>query len=168
MVARIHIAIEFHDSCMAACLCQRTDSRLCTDPVGQGRVEQLDEIVTDIVAHPFVEECAEKFSPLLGRHRELSDWLSLAFLYGSQVPSVGVWHEAFNDGGELDIAATYLFEETVEVKGIVGIEIIDHCQRIPFHLMLVEQPDALYHLHERRFALPGLAVLVVKFLRPVD
>ena len=40
------------------------DARLRTYPVGQGRVEQLDEEISYILAYPFVKQGAEEVSPL--------------------------------------------------------------------------------------------------------
>ena len=56
MVARIDISVEFHHPCMATVTSQGTDSGLGTYPIGQGGVEQLDEVVSYILFKPFVEQ----------------------------------------------------------------------------------------------------------------
>jgi hypothetical protein len=64
VVARIYVAVEFHDAGMSASLGHGADARLRTYPVGQGRVEQLDEEISYILAYPFVKQGAEEVSPL--------------------------------------------------------------------------------------------------------
>lgn len=55
MIARIHITIEFHDSCMSAGLGQRTDTRLTSHPVCQCSIEKLYKILSHILADPFIK-----------------------------------------------------------------------------------------------------------------
>lgn len=64
MVASIYVAVEFHDSCMAASLCHGAYTRLFAHPIGESGVEQLDVISAHILPYPFVEQCAEKVAPL--------------------------------------------------------------------------------------------------------
>ena len=64
VVARIYVAVEFHNTGMSASLGHGADARLRTYPVGQGRVEQLDEEISYILAYPFVKQGAEEVSPL--------------------------------------------------------------------------------------------------------
>ena len=64
VVARIYVAVEFHDAGMSASLGHGADTRLRTYPVGQGGVEQLDEEIAYILAYPFVKQGAEEVSPL--------------------------------------------------------------------------------------------------------
>ena len=63
VVARIYVAVEFHDAGMSASLGHGADARLRTYPVGS-RVEQLDEEISYILAYPFVKQGAEEVSPL--------------------------------------------------------------------------------------------------------
>ncbi len=66
MVATIDIAVVLDDGGMAAGLCHRTDTGCLANPAGERGVEELNKDLTDIVANPFVENCADEMSVLLG------------------------------------------------------------------------------------------------------
>ena len=74
VVARIHIAIELHHTCMSAMFGQRTHTGLNAHPVGKCRVEHLNVEFPHIFFDPLVEKCAQKFSPLYRFHREVSQF----------------------------------------------------------------------------------------------
>ena len=63
---------------------------------------------------------------------------------------------------------TDFFEEMIEFKGIVGVEVIHYCHRVPFHSVLFQQVDALHHFDKGWSSKPVFAVFVMKLLRPVD
>ena len=167
VVAGIDVAVVLHYAGMAAGLGQGTHAGLLAHPVGQGGVEELDEIFAHVMPYPLVEEGAEKFTPLRGGDRKIGQGNLLAISRRSQVTPIGMRKDALHDGGKLDVAATYLLEEVVEVERIVGIEVVDHGQGIPLHPVLVEQCDAPHHLLERRHPLLVATVLVVKLLRSI-
>lgn len=50
--------------------------------------------------------------------------------------SVPMRGNALHDGGKLDVMASYLLEEIIEVQRIVGVVVIDHCHSVPFHTVL--------------------------------
>ena len=75
---------------------------------------------------------------------------------------------ALHDGCELEIAATDVLEEAVELQRVVGVVVVHHGHAVPFHLVFVQQLYAAHHLDERGLSLPVSAVLVVELLRPVD
>ena len=74
---------------------------------------------------------------------------------------------ALHDGGKLDVMASYLLEEIIEVQRIVGVVVIDHCHSVPFHTVFFQQVDALHHLDKRGLALLVLPVFVMELLGPV-
>ncbi len=117
--------------------------------------------------HPLVEDGAKKIAPLFGRDREVGQLATLLHARRQRQP-VGTLHHALHHGRELNVMAPYVLEEMVEVEGIVGIEVVDHGQRVPLHAVLVQQVDTLHHL--AKGGAPGgrPAVFVVKLLRPVD
>ena len=168
VVARIDIAVELHYPGVSAGFGQHAHTGLLAHPVGQGRVEELDEHLAHVLLDPLVEQRAEERAPLFGRHGEIRQPHPVVLVHGSQVSSVRMGQDALHDGGELDVAATYLLEEAVELQRIVGIEVVHHRHGVPLHAVLVQQFDAVHHLHERGPSLLVLAILVMELLRPVD
>lgn len=168
VVAGIYVTVKLHYTSMPAGLGQGTDAGLFANPVGQCGVEQLYVILAYVVAHPFIEDGAQKVSPLLGRDGEIGQASFVTFVHGSQVASVGMCLDALYNRGKLDVMAVQLLEEVVEVQRIVGIEVIDNCHGIPLHIMLLQQIDTLHHFDKRGLPLLVLAVFVVKLLRAVD
>ena len=81
--------------------------------------------------------------------------------------AVGMGTDSFYNGRELDIAAVYFFEEMLEVKRIIAVEVVHNRQCVPFHSVLVQQADALHYFHKLRTSLPVLPVFVVELLRTV-
>ena len=64
--------------------------------------------------------------------------------------------------------AVNLFEKAIAIQRIIGIEIIDNGQRIPFNAVLVEQVYALHHLSEGRLSRGRFPVFVVELLWSVN
>ena len=168
MVASIDVAIILHDPSMTACFSHCADTRLLTNPVGQGGVEKLDVVVSYIVTHPFVKDGAEKMAPLLRCDREVGQWNLLLISRTGQITSVSMWKNTFHDRGKLNIVALYLLEEVVEIQRIVGIEVIDYGQGIPLYIMFLQQVDTSPHLLKRGQPLLVSAVFVMKLLRTID
>lgn len=168
VVARVDIAIELHHPRVAALFGQRAESRCLSHPVGEGGVEDLDEVFAHIVPHPLIENGAEEVTPLLGRDGEVGQSCGIALHAGGEGEAVGALHGALHNGGELDVVAIDAFEEVVELEGVVGVEVVDHRQRVPFHAVLVEQVDAPHHLAEGGTVARRPAIFVVELLRPID
>ena len=84
------------------------------------------------------------------------------------MPAVGMDGDAFHDGGELQILAAIVAKEMVELKGVVGIEIVDHGHGVPAHAIFLKQTDALHDLCPRGTVGGCAAVFVVEVLRTVD
>ena len=168
VVARVDIAIEFHHPRVAALFGQRAESWCLSHPVGEGGVEDLDEVFAHILSHPLIENSTEEVTPLLGRDGEVGQSCGIALHAGGEGETVGALHGALHNGGELDVVAIDAFEEVVELEGVVGVEVVDHRQRIPFHAVLVEQVDAPHHLAEGGTATRRAAIFVVELLRPID
>ena len=70
MVARVDIAVKLHHAGMPTGPGKGAYPWLLPHPVGQGGVEQLDEVVSYILFKPFVEQGTSKCSPLVWIHRE--------------------------------------------------------------------------------------------------
>ena len=168
MVARINVSVEFHYTGMSASLCHRAYTGLLTHPVGQGRIEYLHIVFADIFFHPFVKESTEEVPPLFRSDWKVSQCSGFIFGKRSEMTSVFMWKNTFNDRSELDILATDLFEETIKLQRIFGIEVIDNCHCIPFYPVFLQKIDALHHFHKRRFSQFVFAILVMKLLGTVD
>ena len=54
-----------------------------------------------------------------------------------------------NDGCKLDVTATDVAEEAIELQRTVDVETVDHGHGIPFNTMPVEKLDAAHHIVER-------------------
>lgn len=76
--------------------------------------------------------------------------------------------DTLDDGGELQVLAAIVAEEVIEVEGIVGIEVVDHCHGIPFDVVLLEQFDASLHLEKGGAMVGGAPILIVKLLGSID
>ena len=94
-----------------------TYARFGTNPVGKSGVEYLDEILPDVVTHPFIEYGAEEVTPLFGRDREVSNRRFYPVLEGGEVTPVGMRNNTFNNRGELYVTAPYLFEKVMNSSG---------------------------------------------------
>ena len=154
---------------MSAGLCHGADTRLLAYPVGKGGVEQLDVVGAHVLLHPFVEQGAEEVSPLFRADGEVCQFGAvLLVLQRGEVASVCVRREALHDGGELNVVASYLLKEVVELQRVVGVVVVHHRHAVPFHSVLLQQVDALHHLDERGLPLFVFPVFVVELLRSVD
>lgn len=168
MVACIDISVELHGACMAAGLRHAAERRGNSHPSGQCGVEHLDEIFSDIVAYPFVEDGAEEIPVFLGCDREVREFSNGAVNGGGQQTAVRMAVGAFHDRSELNETAAYFLEEMIEVKRVFGCEIIDDRHGIPFHAVAVQQFDAVHDLPPGRASGARPSVFVVKFLRSVN
>ena len=65
VVAGIDIAIMLHHPGMSATAGHRADAWRYTHPIGQGGIEELDEVASHVVPHPLVEDSAVEAAPLL-------------------------------------------------------------------------------------------------------
>ena len=65
MVAGVEVTISLYDGCMSTGFSHGTDAGRLTDPAGEGGIEELDEDFAYIVAHPFIEDCADEMSILV-------------------------------------------------------------------------------------------------------
>ena len=168
MVAGVDIAVELHHPGVAACARHGAYAGLHAGPVGKRGVEQLDEVLSHIVFHPFVEDGTQKLAPLRGRYREVGQRGIVCIHRRGQCAPVGVGYDALYNGGELYESTFDFLEEVVEVERIVGVEVVDHGEGVPFYAMFFQQVDAAHHLVERWRADVVAAVLVVKLLWAVD
>ena len=169
MVATINVAIIFHNGCMTATARHGTYAWLMAHPIAEGGIEDLHKHLAYVVAHPFVENCTEEIAPLHRTHTEIRERKVGAFVLNvRQMSAIGMAMNAFNDGGELQIATAYALKEIIKLQGIVGIKVVDHRHGVPLHAMLVEQTNALHHLMERGQTGTSATVFVVKLLRTIN
>ena len=64
VVARIHVAIKLHHAGMPTLFGVNAHARLRPNPICQCGVKQLDKCCPDVILHPFLENGAQKMSPL--------------------------------------------------------------------------------------------------------
>ena len=168
MVAGIDVAVPLHDTGMATTLGERAYSRCHSCPVGESGVKQLDESFTNIFLDPFVKQLASEFPPLFGSDGKLGQVVGFTLINGSKIATVVMLEQAFYNGGELYKPATNAFEEMVEFQRMVGIEVIDDGQSIPFHAMFVEEVDALHYPVKGVCTATHLAVGIMVLPRAID
>ena len=166
MVARIHIAIELHHTCMSAMFGERTHTGLNAHPVGKCRVEHLNVEFPHIFFDPLIEKCTEKFSPLYRFHREVSQFGN--FVGSRKFQTVGSVTNSLHDRRKLYVPTIDLFEKIVEFERIIGIKIVHHGHCIKFHAMFFEQINAFHNLHKSGLTTFVAAIFVVKLLRAID
>ena len=82
--------------------------------------------------------------------------------------AVLVVEQAFHHGRELEVATTCLTEETIESACHAGRVAGDNGQRVPFHIVMVEEFHAAHHLSPSGCPAAREAVAVVQVLRSVD
>lgn len=145
MVAGIDVAVMFHDAGMSAMGGIGTNAGGNSHPVGKCTIEDFHENTTYIVAHPLIEYGAEESAPLFCSDGEIGNRYVGLVGKTCQGAPVGMGGKAFDDGGELQILATMLLKKMVELQRMVGIIGIDHRHGVPFHMVLVEQTDAVHH-----------------------
>ena len=85
-----------------------------------------------------------------------------------EVAAVGMGLEAFDDGGELDVAAADVLVEVIDVEGVVGVDAVDDAHGVPLHAVLLQEADATHDALEGGLAPTGEAVVVVELLGAVD
>ena len=73
VVTRINITIPLYRSRMTTRFGQSANTWLLTNPIGKGGVEELNIIVANIIAHPFIEYSAKEVAPLLRGYTKLHE-----------------------------------------------------------------------------------------------
>lgn len=68
VVAAVEVAVMLHGCSMAAGLAHGTDTRGLVHPAGKGGVEELDEDIAHVVAHPLIKEGADEMGVLAGKY----------------------------------------------------------------------------------------------------
>lgn len=71
-------------------------------------------------------------------------------------------------GGELDVVTSDAAEEVVELLRMLGIEVIDYRQSVPFHTVAFQQFDSFHDLVPGGTSLPVSPIGIVQLLRPVN
>ena len=82
--------------------------------------------------------------------------------------AVLVVEQAFHHGRELEVATTCLTEEAVEGACHACRVAGDNGQRVPFHIVMVEEFHAAHHLSPSGRTTTREAVTVVQVLRSID
>ena len=168
MVAGIHIAIVFHHARMAALLGISTDARQHTHPVGKRAVEDFHKHLTHIVAHPVIKDGAEEVAPLCRGNGSIRKRNLPVVGKTRQGAAVFMFRQSLHDRGKLQVLATVVPEEMIELQRMLSVIGVDHRHSIPFHPMFLQQTDALHHLFPGRLSGRSYAIVVVILLRSVD
>ena len=170
VIAGIHIAVVLHHERIAAGLGHGAHPGLHAAPEGEGRVEHLDIIVSDIPAHPLVEHVAKKSPVALGRYAPGSKGSTRCLRRDYKRPAIVCLHDSVLHGGkELPIMTPYeISEKTVDLRPTIIAEFIHHTQSIELHPAASEHPDGLHHPVEGRLAHPVAPESIVDIFRSVQ
>ncbi len=166
MVAAVHIAIVLNHGAVAAHRRHRADTRHLSDPAGQRSIKELHEDASHILPHPLIEYPAGEMRELLRRRRELRQ-RRVVLCHVGQMAAVRMRQQSLRDGRELDILATVLLVEMIDIQRIVRIKVVDDAHRIPFHAVFAQQLDAAHHFVERGLSRARPPVFIMELLRPV-
>ena len=106
VVAGIQIAVPLDGRGVPARAGKGAYARRGAHPVGQRGIEELDEDVPYVAAHPLVEDGAAERAPLLGRNAVVGQaGHRMVLLHGRKTLAVGAADRALHHGRELEVAA---------------------------------------------------------------
>src|SRR6516165_11448788 len=106
----------------STCLAEDAKPLRNSVPALQGNIEDLDEIGTDIMLDPLIEDCAQKLAELQGFNRPFRNLAGTAPARTDQVKTIrpGCTGDPFNDGDELHVATADFTKETINRQRVIG------------------------------------------------
>lgn len=119
------------------------------------------------MTYPFVVDGTAEVAPLPWCHRARHQFTVFVVDVGERA-AVTVLQDALHDRRELNVVAAYLFEEMIEFKWMIGVDIVDHCHGVPLDMILVEQLDAAHDAVERRLVACPLPIGIMHLLGTVN
>ena len=147
-------------------------------PVRERGVEDLDEHVADVVAHPLLEHLDEELAVLLGADAAVGDELALLPVERSVTgssPPAGLGEgeqlrgDPLDDGDELDELRTELVaQERVDLAAVVAVGRVDGGEHVPVDPVPPEYVEPAHHPVEGGLAALVDPVGVVHLARAVD
>ena len=105
----------------------------------------MDKVLSNIIVHPFVENCTKEIAPLLRLYGKRCQREVVIVGRTGQMATVRMRHYPFYNRSELDIATADILEKTIKFKRMVSVEIVDHCEGIPLNAIAVQK---FYSLHD--------------------
>ena len=163
VVAGIEVAVVLYHGVAAAGLGVCTYSGRDSAPAGKGGIELADEVKSDIIPYPMVEDVAEVLSIGQGIN---GPWCQRRFS-GRRIgyPSGNI--QMLHHGHELHVAASYGLQEAVDVESASLARLADGAHGIILHAVAVQKLDSAYNLREGRGPATVTAVTVMYILRAV-
>lgn len=167
VVARVDVAVLFECQGVAASLGKDADPRRDTDPVGQRGIENLNENLSHIVPHPFVEDRYQKTTPLRRRNR-IGRHLDMVERLGGRGERLVRIVDALHGGRKLNVPAAQRLEEAVKLQRAVGIEVVHNGKNIERDIEPLQKLYAPNHVRVRAYPFRVFPVSVVLLRCAVD
>ncbi len=170
VIAGIHIAVVLHHERIAAGLGHGAHPGLHAAPDGEGRVEHLDIIVSDIPSHPLVEHVAKESPVAFRRYAPGGKGCPFRLRRDYKRPAIACLHDSELHGRqELHIMTPDdIPEKPVDLRPTLLAEFVNHTQSIELHPAATEHPHRLHHPVEGRLAHPVAPESIVDIFRPVQ
>ena len=170
MITGIEIPIVLECERIATRFAKHTKAWLPPDPGFQRHIKELDEVLTDIIAHPFIKNGAQEPAILLRLDRPLGNNGLICKIRRNKRQVIQPWlgcHTLYNRD-ELHKPATDLLQKPVDLKWIVSVMTLDDRQRVESNVVFLQIGKALYHPIEGRLTTLVHPVPVVQRARAVD
>ena len=155
VITRKEVSVVFDDGNITAGLPKDTQHMLLSEGSSGRLLEYLHFDPLDILAHPLVEDGAEKIAQSFSRHSTVAN----AALF--------VWLR-LDQGQKLHVLGLDLLEEPVNLGGVLDVLCMDHAQYIARDSVLPQEFIPTHRLLVGRILALGYAVPIVHFLRPVQ
>src|SRR5690348_3734135 len=170
VIARVEIAIVLHGHGGAARFAEDAETGGNAKPCFESDVENLDVITSYVIAHPFVENCAEKVAEIDRIDGPFRDarLAGIARLDQHETRIVGFTGYAFDNGDELHVTAADFFQEAVNLKRLPRIMAVHYGERVEFDAMLFQHVEASDDAVEGRLAAFVYAVAIMQLARTID
>jgi len=155
VITRKEVSIVFDDGNITASLSK--DAKRMFLPEGSSRcfLEDLHFDPLDILAHPLIEDGAEKITQSFSRHSAVADTTLLVWL-------------RLNERQKLDVLSLDLLEEPVNPGGILDVLCVHHAKDIARDSVLTQEFISMHRFLVGRLLPLGDTVTVVHFLRTVQ
>lgn len=178
VVARVHIAVVLNSQTLATRLAKYAQRCRIACEDTQGRVENLNKNLTNIVPYPVVVNGTEKAAKLLRLHTPGCNIRCLACPipggWTSQVRpgrirrTTGVWSQPLHQRDKLEEASTDALEKPIDLKRVLGVKPVDDGEDIERDAMSLHQLNSAEHLVERRPLSAVSSVRIMEFHRTIE
>ena len=155
VIARKEVSVVFNDGNITAGLPEDAKRMLLPEGGSGCLLEDLHFDPLDILAHPLIEDGAEKIAQAFSRHSTVAN------------AAVFIWLR-LNQGQKLDVLSLDLLEEPVNPGGKLDVLCMHHAKDIARDSVLTQEFISMHRFLVGRLLPLGDTVTVVHFLRTVQ